>query len=94
MSYPHEGRAWVLGNVHGKAVGPSLDRLTHIARNLKIHTNTALTRVSLGRATHVGGALFFGYNNTLCQSQVDAFLEALAAHGWTRDRSLGDYADR
>ena len=60
---------------------------------MRLRSNGALTNVDglsnltnidgLASLTHVGGGLYISENTDLCESLVDAFVDAMEARGWS-----------
>jgi len=55
--------------------------------------NSELTSFSLDSLTTIGGDLFIWDNAALCQTLVEAFVEAMTALGWSDDLYIVDHAD-
>ena len=70
----------------------SLDSVTTVGFDIVINYNFALTSFSLDNLTTVG-SLFINNNDTLCESIVGAFVDALTALGWHGSLLTGGNAD-
>ena len=71
-----------------------LESLTTVSSSLSIVDNDALTNIDgLASLTSVGGHPYIASNTTLCQSLVDAFVDALVALGWQGAATMFANAD-
>jgi hypothetical protein len=61
----------------------SFDSLTDIGGSLYMSSNASLMWFSVDSLTDIGGwGIWIRYNTALCQSLVDAFVDAMTALGW------------